>query len=218
MLSSMELPEDVMKLELHFDTPPLLHNDDKKKRLLLKSFQRELDNVIDPVDERAFVGDFFTSRHDAMPHGNTSYRVVTQEEKEGKKYVNSENGRKCKYGCSENKLIKWCAKCNDREKLRRKTEKQQRNNARLIERVIDDVNIDAVTLNSITDMTDGEKADGVESGSGCGISNVAELCEFVNTLNLNDIVYEHVYAEGLCFTVADIMLYVYVYHLLVSKD
>ncbi|XP_053400573.1 glutathione S-transferase C-terminal domain-containing protein-like [Mercenaria mercenaria] len=136
---SVEIPEDVMKLELHFDRPPLLHNDDKKKRLLLKSVQNELENVEScPEDGKTVVRNFFTTRENTMPHGNIRYRVITQEEKEDKKFVNGENGDKCKFGCTENRLIKWCAKCNDREKLRRKEERQIQNNSRLIEKTNSD--------------------------------------------------------------------------------
>jgi hypothetical protein len=200
-----------MKLELHFDSPPILHNDDKKKRLLLKTVQKELEDIIDhPEVEKDVVKNFFANRKDEMPHGSISYRVTTLEEKESKKFVNSENGSKCKYGCTENRLIKWCAKCNDREKLRRKEKRQAKNNTRLSEETNHDTVNDKSDVIEIVNKTD----DSCEPETSIG--NMEELCDFVNTLTLHDIMYEHIYAEGVSFTVADIIVFVYIYYLLVS--
>lgn len=201
-----------MKLELHFDQPPLLHNDDKKKRLLLKSIQKEFEAVaMQPDNENNVIKDFFAHREEPMVHGTINYRVITKEEKEEKKFVNSEkNGDKCKLGCTESKLIKWCAKCNDRERLRRKEEKQQKNYSRLIK----DTKNDGTVSNN--DSKENEIHNKGVSLLKTNIENLDELSDYVGNLTLYDIVYEHVYAEGVCFTVADIVLFVYIYHLLVS--
>lgn len=208
--TAIEMPENIMKLELHFDQPPLLHNDDKKKRLLLKSVQKEFEDVTNsPHIEKGVIKSFFANRENFMPHGNISYRVITKEEKDHKKFASLEKvGDACKYGCNENRLVKWCAKCNDREKLRRKEEKQQKNNARLTE----ERNGYRIDMNGASTV-DSSRTGNIDSAS---MASLEELCDYVNTLTLHDIEYEHMYAEGVYFTVADIVLFVYIYHLLES--
>lgn len=206
-LTSVEIPDDVMKLELHFDKPPILHNDDKPKRIILKAVQAEFESYKDGTNSETDVNKFFANREEDMPHGKVRYRVISKDEKEAKKFDNSENGEKCRFGCSENRLVKWCAKCNDRERLKRKEEAQERNFARLVE------------------TRNGEQSDGKSNNSTMpnGISSVGtnsddrnvmdELCNYVSGLTIQDIVYDHLFTEGVYFTVADIMLFVYIYHL-----
>lgn len=236
---SIEIPEAVMKLELHFDKPPLLHNDDKKKRVMLKSLQQkfekdlevrnmkekqvpelsqdtnrlqEIKNLIDePVanDDEAFIQHFFVTHETFMPHGNMYYRVITKHERELKKFVNSNDGVVCKFGCTENRLVKWCAKCNDRERLRRKEKLQQMNNTRLS----GPGDTESELSNSVTKLQISENVDdGIRNS---GLSTINELSDYVSSLTIHDVVYEHVYAEGVGLTISDLMLIVYTYYLMV---
>lgn len=228
-----------MKLELHFDKPPPLHNDDKKKRQLLKTVVTDFENkchLLDSSHEASLenVTNFFNAREQLLPHGNMYYRVQTRLEKEDKKFVNSDNGKVCKFGCTENKLIKWCAKCNDRERLRRKEEKQLKNNARL-ETIKSGENIECstkveektshstgpcVSENDLNAYVNGlnilDSSPGIQLQT--GVMSLQELTEYVKKLDLNDIIYEHIYAEGICFTLADIFVFVYIYFIMVSRN
>lgn len=244
-----------MKLELHYDKPPLLHNDDKKKRQLLKQIVADLEEQLpkfkgNATESSDFVKKFFDIRETVLPHGNMYYRVQTKLEHNDKKFVISENGEVCKMGCTENKLIKWCAKCNDREKLRRKEENQLKNNERLVGEKLQEKHI-PINGSNIPTMQNGGHVSSSENDSSkaagkkeietlnlklekldvfsairseemvkkeTGVTTLGELTDYVKGLTLHDIVYEHVYAEGICFTVADVILFVYVYFLLVSQS
>ena len=230
--SPVEIPEDLMKLELHFDKAPLLHNDDKKKRVLLKDViiefeaQNSTSNGLTGSNEE-ILQKFFAIRETVLPHGNMYHRVQTKTEKDDKKFVISADGEVCKYGCTESKLMKWCARCNDREKLRRKEELQERNNARLIETKTDssDNSMELVkggesisATNTLTSKLEALHIDNSNSNESrsLGVLSLEELKSYVQTLNVYDVLYEHVYAEGICFTVADVVVFVYTYFLLVS--
>ena len=204
--SQIPIPEDVMKLELHFEKPPPLHNDDKVKRAIVKDLQSRRGDFCDSEpDCDKLIHKFFDKREEERPHGNVQYRVLTKKERDKKKFNILENDSVCKFGCSENKLIKWCAKCNDREKLRQKNKQLEKNIARL--------NISEKNGIGPTNKTL-EKAD---NPGRYGISSLEELRSYIDELTLNEIEYEHLYAEGITLTIADLLLYSYMYHLLVSK-
>ncbi|KAL4229713.1 hypothetical protein ACF0H5_010101 [Mactra antiquata] len=260
---TIDIPEDVMKLELHFDKPPLLHNDDKKKRVLLKSIQQkyqkdfkelygekkskpesssEKTNLpedgtkteLSALDKDAeFIQQFFKTYENHMPHGSSYYRVQTKSERDLKKFQNSNDGKVCKFGCTENKLVKWCAKCNDREKLRQKEKIQQMNNSRLIEHgdnkfVTSDAQ--SVPSNHKSELSNGDSnisktlsqlslsTNGEKRLSDFGVSMIDELSDYVSSLTLYDVIYEHVYAEGVGLTISDLALLVYIYYLMESLE
>lgn len=52
MQNEVALPEDLMKLEWHFNKPPSVHNDDKIKRALLCQIKQELETITDPQEFR----------------------------------------------------------------------------------------------------------------------------------------------------------------------
>ncbi|KAH3843713.1 glutathione S-transferase C-terminal domain-containing protein-like isoform X1 [Dreissena polymorpha] len=221
----LDIPEDLMKFELHFDQEPLLHNDDKKKRLLLKDIISDFETKIangNDSEINVCIQNFFEKRDVVCSHGNMYYRVRTLQERENTKYDNFENGEKCKFGCSEKKLIKWCAKCNDRERFRCKQEKQNRNYSRL-----EDVNTALTTLNLKNEGSNIVINGDIGTNFGERMTNkthllrteaVEELRMYVQSLTVKDIVYEHTYSEGICFTVADIILFVYTYHMLEAMN
>ena len=198
-----------MKLELHFEKPPPLHNDDKVKRAIVKSIQNRKDSLCNSTAEfDTLIKDFFGRREKLKPHGNIRYRIITRTERERKKFDVglSENDSACKFGCTENKLVRWCAKCNDREKLRQKEKQLERNLARL--KITTDRKL-VGTVNSVNL----QRKDESES---FGVSSLEELKDYIEELTLNEVEYEHLYAEGISLTVADLLLYTYMYHLLVS--
>ena len=197
-----------MKLELHYEKPPPLHNDDKVKRAIVKVLQSRRDDFCDSKpDCDKLIQEFFDRREEEKPHGNVQYRVITKTERDRRKFDVSENNSVCKFGCTENKLIRWCAKCNDREKLRQKNIQIEKNMARLN---ISEKNGKNSTNNSLTS----ERADSLKPAY--GVSSLAELRSYIDELTLNEIAYDHLYAEGITLTVADLMLYSYMYYLLVS--
>ena len=195
-----------MKLELHFEKPPPLHNDDKVKRAIVKDIQLRKDSICNAKsDSDAMIKEFFQNSEEQKPHGSVRYRVITKTEKDRKKFDVFENDTVCKFGCSESKLVKGCAKCNDREKLKQKEKQIERNMARMT------ISKDRNNVKSVNTVTL-ERTDICES---LGISSLEELGTFIDELTLNEIEYEHLYAEGMSMTVADLLLYTYLYHLLV---
>ena len=206
-----------MKIELNLEKPPPLHNDDKKKRVLLNRVKKEftVSRTTNSVGDKVCT-DFFKVREDFMPHGNMYYRVITKSEKESRKFDN----KSCKFGCTENRLIKWCAKCNDREKDRKKEIQISKNKARKDQALDSDIK-DSVVLgkndsNKITDKCDHSNKITDKCDQIFDISTIEELTQYIESLTLYDIDYEHTYVEGVVFTIADIILYVYFYHLVVS--
>ncbi|WAQ99326.1 GSTCD-like protein [Mya arenaria] len=199
-LCEVELPKAIGGL-ISTLRKTLLHNDDKKKRQVLKDVQTEAEALISACGKEGgpdIVDEFFQTREAVMPHGSVSLspnnRVQTKAEKEEKKFdINTENGEVCRYGCTENKLIKWCARCNDREKLKRKEELQQNRNARMNERNCDE----KTTIESQEVLKNGLNVNG---DTDLGIGSLDELSTFIKTLTIHDVIYEHVYAEGTSFT------------------
>lgn len=212
-----------MKFELHFDQEPLLHNDDKKKRLLLKDIISDFESKIANGNDSEInlcIQNFFEKRDVVYSHGSMYYRVRTPQERENIKYDNFLNGEKCKFGCSENRLIKWCAKCNIRERSRRKEEKQQKNYSRLenVNTALSNLNLQNEGSDNIINSEIGTNfSEGTKSKNHfLRVESIEDMRLYVQSLTVNDIVYEHTYSEGICFTVADIILFVYTYHLLVN--
>lgn len=202
-----------MSFELHFDKPPLLHNDDKKKRFLLREALTEIEPKLESCDNEeniCLIDKFFEIREVELPHGNMYYRIITKPEKEDKKFAVALNGKKCSNGCTPDKLVKWCAKCNDRERDRKRDEEKQNLSKRLDENkmISDEKKVDTNGA-----PVNGDNQNGVKSDP--GVASVGDLSEYLQTLTLNDVAYEHIYAEGISFTVADVILFVYMYYLLV---
>ena len=195
-----------MKLELHFEKPPPLHNDDKVKRAIVKDLQCKINDICDSeADCDRIIHKFFDVREEDRPHGNIQYRVLTKTERDQKKFDILENDSVCKFGCTENRLIKWCAKCNDREKLRQKNIQLDKNMARL-----------KISENNGIETTKNLTYDKENTPGRYSVSSLEELRSYIDELTLNEIEYEHLYAEGIALTVADLVLYSYLYHLLVS--
>ena len=195
-----------MKLELHFEKPAPLHNDDKVKRAIVKDIQSRKDVICDRnKDFETVITEFFGRYEDHRPHGNIYYRIITKNEQEKRKFVvglNKENSA-CKYGCTEDKLVRWCAKCNDREKLRQKERQIERNLARL-------------KISSERNHTNSIDLKEIDKSGSLGVSCLEELGNYIDDLTLNEIEYDHQYAEGITLTVADLLLYTYMYSMLVS--
>lgn len=163
---TVDLPEDVMKLEWHFQKPPRIHNDDKLKRKLATTFHKEADSFNFQTD----LSQFKFEREIQNPHHVLKYRINPKSVQS--KSLHSEEGTDCQnqdtsYKCSsESKLDK----CED-------------------------------------------TCDGI---NGSTFSNVDDLSSFLKTLTLFDIDLVHQYSEGISITVADLILFTYIYQLLES--
>lgn len=196
-----------MKLELHFEKPPPLHNDDKIKRAVVKDLQARKDDICNSnKDFNNLIREFFKNTKEQHPHGSIQYRVITKIEREQRKYNVSKDDSVCKLGCTEKRLVKWCARCNDKEKLRQKEKQLERNMARL-----------HITDESNSNVTSRETPGRTDNLELIGIKSVEELRDYIDELTLNEIEYEHLYAEGITLTLADLLLYTYMYFLLVSN-
>ncbi|KAK3599982.1 hypothetical protein CHS0354_012635 [Potamilus streckersoni] len=177
--TNFEIAADVMKLEWYFEKPPLLHNNDKRKRELIKQIQTEsvaMKTHADDVD--AVIKNFFQDREIVEPHDSVVYRVV---------------------------------RMGDRSSRRRKEEKAE--HLQKNKNTIDDVERKKTRISIQTgDLSQLSTTDHMASE----ITDVDSLISFVKNMTLHNIEFVHLYSEGIQITVADLILFVYMYYLMKS--
>lgn len=169
---TVDLPEDVMKLEWHFKKPPRIHNDDKLKRVLATAFNKEADLFNSETD----LSQFKFEREMQHPHHILKYRVNSKSFQS--KSEHSNEGTDC-----QNQSVNCC--------LEAKLEKNK--------------NTKSAKSDNLCDCLNGDM-----------FSDVDDLSSFLKKLTLFDIDLVHQYSEGISITIADLVLFSYVYHLLVS--
>ncbi|XP_033742699.1 glutathione S-transferase C-terminal domain-containing protein-like [Pecten maximus] len=166
----IDVPEDVMKLEWHFQTPAKLHNDDKQKRCLLSQVIKEAEET----DSNSGLSRFRLQRDYPLTHCVSRINLMCNggvSKETGKKSSSCENGISVK-----NLEIKNGISSSQQNQLNQS---------------------DRCTL---------EKS----------FQSLEELTSFLNTLTFRDVDLIHLYAEGNTITVADLILFPFVYHLLES--
>ncbi|XP_060064332.1 glutathione S-transferase C-terminal domain-containing protein-like [Ylistrum balloti] len=155
----IEIPENVVKLESHLETPAKLHNDDKHKRRLLSQVIKEAEEI-----DNSDVSQFKLQRDYPLTH------CVCRISLKSKEVLESENNS----NFCENGII----------------------------------------------LKNQELRNGIQQKSfdGCNtektFQSVEELTSFLKTLTLRDVDLIHLYAEGNTITVADLILFSFVFHLL----
>ncbi|XP_069131163.1 glutathione S-transferase C-terminal domain-containing protein-like [Argopecten irradians] len=163
----LELPDDVMKLECHFQTPAKLHNDDKQRRHLLSQVLKEADDIDNNYD----LSQFRLQRDYPLTHCVCRFELVS-------------NG-----AVSEKKSQKNSSLCENRKPVKNQEIKNGINN---------------IQHNKLSQSDKLEKS----------FQSVEELAGFLETLTFRDVDLIHLYAEGNTITVADLILFPFVYHLL----
>lgn len=148
-----------MKLEWHFLKPPKIHNDDKMKRPILRSIQREGDTLKTEAD----VNEFIYHREIPNPHGVTKFYVNVNAAPKPPKFKPNKPNRK---------------------------------------------NMNVNNSNS-NDENSGQPMNGNDI-----VNNLKNL---LKKMTIDNLEFSHLYSEGITITVADLILYTYIYHLMVCS-
>lgn len=172
MQNEVALPEDLMKLEWHFNKPPSVHNDDKIKRALLCQIKQEVEAITDPKQFR-FTRD--------IPRSHCLNRFRIRKPKQPNE-VNLDG--------QNHEILQNADNSNNSE-------------PRISSRV--------VSAGENFPQRDVTKQDDM-----CELS-VEDLTKFVSSLTIHEIDFVHLYSEGMDITVADLILFTYLYFLLVRR-
>ncbi|KAL3880203.1 hypothetical protein ACJMK2_032464 [Sinanodonta woodiana] len=172
---NFEIAADVMKLEWYFEKPPMLHNNDKWKRELIKQIQTETVAMATHAnDVDTFVKNFFQEREIVEPHDSVVYRVVRMGD--------MRSSKRKEYVQKNKNTIADAERKKNRSSIQNGDLSQQ----------------------SSPDDTKLE------------ITDVDSLISVVNSMTLHNIEFVHLYSEGIQITIADLVLFVYVYYLMQS--
>ncbi|OWF47057.1 glutathione S-transferase C-terminal domain-containing protein-like [Mizuhopecten yessoensis] len=164
----IEIPENVMKLELHLQTPAKLHTENKHKKCLLSQVIQEAEQI----DSISKLSQF------KLQHDFPSTHCVTRISLKSNDHIESAEPGSKSNSCENGKSV-------ENQKIENIISSQLKQNNQ---------------PNSCND----EKS----------FQSVEELTSFLKTLTLHDVDLVHLYAEGKSITVADLILFPFVYHLL----
>lgn len=170
--NEVALPEDLMKLEWHFNKPPSVHNDDKIKRALLCQIKQEVEVISDPKE-------FMFTRDIPRSHCLSRFRIrkpTLPKEMNLDVQNHGDSKRPNANNSNDNESSVSSGGVSARGNL------NQRDTAQ-----------DAV----------------------CELS-VEDLSNFVSSLTIHEIDFVHLYSEGMDITMADLILFTYLYFLLQS--
>lgn len=172
MQNEVALPEDLMKLEWHFNKPPSVHNDDKIKRALLCQIKQEVEAITDPKQFR-FTRD--------IPRSHCLNRFRIRKPKQPNE-VNLDG--------QNHEILQNADNSNNSEPR---------------------ISSGVVSAGENFPQRDVTKQDDM-----CELS-VEDLTNFVSSLTIHEIDFVHLYSEGMDITVADLILFTYLYFLLVRR-
>lgn len=172
MQNEVALPEDLMKLEWHFNKPPSVHNDDKIKRALLCQIKQEVEAITDPKEFR------FT-RDIPRSHCLSRFRIRKPQQ-----------SNEVKLDVQNHEILQNADNSNNNEVR---------------------VSSGVVSAGENFLQRDATTGDGV-----CDLS-MEDLTNFVSSLTIHEIDFVHLYSEGTDITVADLILFTYLYFLLVGR-
>lgn len=171
MQNEVALPEDLMKLEWHFNKPPSVHNDDKIKRALLCQIKQEVEAITDPKEFR------FT-RDIPRSHCLSRFRIRKPQQ-----------SNEVKLDVQNPEILQNADNSNNNE-----------------------VRVSSGVVSAGENFL---QRDATTRDGGCDLS-MEDLTNFVSSLTIHEIDFVHLYSEGTDITVADLILFTYLYFLLQS--
>ncbi|KAK6172982.1 hypothetical protein SNE40_016526 [Patella caerulea] len=228
----VEIPVNLMKLEMHFEKPPKIHNDHKlKKALLVKNREQ----ILNPESGTEFLengckkGSQFLIECDiTLPHGLQRYRVFknvnnTLYLKSDRDY-RREKAKKEKVPRNPDRPITKPRTRTDEEKAAQKRAKKKRRKDRETAKYLEEISLEREKINANSNNLEKEFQELSVNGSSDIQQELLEphaneeIRNCFKTISTLDVEFIHLYSEGLEITVADLILFVYCYFLMQSLE